>query len=340
MFGTLQLLLRVDPATGLLRDYSPFAHPIELSGGVAVSGAQQHFGLDTALFDPGVAARISVPSSYPEFMTQDFFTVEAWVYRTSSAPNSARIVQFTEGDKYSPLYLGMDDGGSLVAYGTRVENGWTASIPNGGAIPLNQWCHVAAVRANSVLELYLNGIKTGSTAYVGRGVYQGAVKLAIGGQAAGVVRTFPGHIAEVRITALDAKYSANFAPPTGLLLAENNFLGIRSVPDAYAAVSLTPAIGQAQPVGARSAGLAIDRKNIYQGGSGEISGTTTLNNVVYPRKQVRLFNKRSALLVAETWSDGAGAYTFSNIDATQEYFVVSFDETGAQEAVAKDRVRP
>ncbi len=119
-----------------------------------------------------------------------------------------------------------------------------------------------------------------------------------------------------------------------------NNLTSRVLQPTIGALSLGSQGKQAGPP--RSVSPTFERgwRNIYQGGSGEVSGTTMLNNVIYPRKQVRLFNKSTALLVAETWSDSVGAYVFQNIDSSQEYFVVSHDETGAQEAVVKDRVRP
>jgi Concanavalin A-like lectin/glucanases superfamily len=340
MAGALQLLLRIDPSTGLPRDYSSYGHTIELLGGVAISAAQPHFGLNSMAFNSAASARVSIQQPYPNFMALDTLTVEAWVFRTGSAPNSGRIVQLAEGDVFSPISMSVDSSGQLTCYATNTGNSWTTGLPIGGLIPLNQWCHVAAVRSAGLLKLYLNGVNTVSAACNGIGAYGGPAKLNIGGQATGVIRTFPGYIAEVRITAFDAKYGANFSVPTAPLLAEDISMGTRSILEAHGAVSMGVQGQQPGPPAAKAIPPTYGRRNIYQGGGGEISGTTTLNGVVYPRKQVRLFNKKSALLVAETWSDNLGAYTFKGIDPTQDYFVISHDETGAQEAVAKDRVKP
>jgi hypothetical protein len=80
-------------------------------------------------------------------------------------------------------------------------------------------------------------------------------------------------------------------------------------------------------------------KNIYQGGSGTIQGTTTIENIPGAR-QVRLYDKRSGLLVAETWSSPVGRYEFNNIDPSKEYFVVAHDHLRVYNGVISDMLNP
>jgi hypothetical protein len=81
------------------------------------------------------------------------------------------------------------------------------------------------------------------------------------------------------------------------------------------------------------------RRNIYQGGSGTIQGTVTIENIPGAR-QVRLFDKRSGLLIAETWSTPTGHYKFNNVDADREYFVVAHDHLRVYNAVVQDMLTP
>lgn len=70
-----------------------------------------------------------------------------------------------------------------------------------------------------------------------------------------------------------------------------------------------------------------------------ISGTVkVLNNPA--RKQVKLFDKVSNAFIKATWSADDGAYSFTDIDPTREYFVVAHDETGMYNAVVKDGLKP
>lgn len=85
--------------------------------------------------------------------------------------------------------------------------------------------------------------------------------------------------------------------------------------------------------------LKANWKNIYQGGAGTIQGTVTIENIPGAR-QVRLFDKRTGLLVAETWSSPTGQYQFSHIDASREYFVVAHDHLRVYNAVVQDMLTP
>lgn len=85
--------------------------------------------------------------------------------------------------------------------------------------------------------------------------------------------------------------------------------------------------------------LKYSWKNIYQGGNGTIQGTTTVENIPGSR-QVRLYDKRSGLLVAETWSSPTGHYEFNNIDSSKEYFVVAHDHLRVYNGVISDMLTP
>lgn len=80
-------------------------------------------------------------------------------------------------------------------------------------------------------------------------------------------------------------------------------------------------------------------KNIYQGGTGTIQGTVTIENIPGAR-QVRLFDKRTGLVIGETWSSVTGHYGFNNIDPTREYFVVAHDHLRVYNAVVQDMLTP
>ena len=96
-----------------------------------------------------------------------------------------------------------------------------------------------------------------------------------------------------------------------------------------------------QPGPPRTRGLTVLRawKNIYQGGSGTIQGTVTIETIPGAR-QVRLFDKRTGLVIGETWSTVTGHYEFNNIDPTREYFVVAHDHLRVYNAVVQDMLTP
>jgi hypothetical protein len=84
--------------------------------------------------------------------------------------------------------------------------------------------------------------------------------------------------------------------------------------------------------------IKIDRT-----GAGVITGNvtegTTLSSAPVVRK-VRLFHKRAAILIDETWSNSSGDYGFYNVDPSVEYFVVAHDHTRTYNAVVQDMIQP
>jgi hypothetical protein len=85
--------------------------------------------------------------------------------------------------------------------------------------------------------------------------------------------------------------------------------------------------------------LSARRSNIYSRGVGILEGVTTIENVPGAR-QVRLFSKKTGLLIQETFSDETGRYKFSNIDTADEYFVVAHDYKRIYNAVVQDMLAP
>lgn len=83
----------------------------------------------------------------------------------------------------------------------------------------------------------------------------------------------------------------------------------------------------------------------YWGGYGRITGTVKVkqsNGTETPaHRRVRLLERRTAILVAETWSDATtGAYEFKGVDETRRFTVLAHDHTGAHNAVVADNVTP
>ncbi|MBB4845034.1 hypothetical protein HNP55_003580 [Paucibacter oligotrophus] len=75
-----------------------------------------------------------------------------------------------------------------------------------------------------------------------------------------------------------------------------------------------------------------------------IAGTVFIDGTpdVPVSRRVRLFDRQSARMVREGWSDPVtGAYAFENLPAAPDgYFVLSHDHTGVFNAEVKDRIQP
>lgn len=77
-------------------------------------------------------------------------------------------------------------------------------------------------------------------------------------------------------------------------------------------------------------------------GRGFFVGTTAVVGTPPTKRagKVRLFDQNTAVLVAETWSNAAGDYTFTNLDPARAYFVVHHDYTGTYNADVADNMFP
>lgn len=75
------------------------------------------------------------------------------------------------------------------------------------------------------------------------------------------------------------------------------------------------------------------------GGAGRIMGTVEEKATPLHRR-VRLHREVDGLLVRQTWSDGAGAFQFDDLDPFQCYSVISYDYLHHNRAVIADNITP
>lgn len=186
--------------------------PLETVGTAQIDTSLKKFGTGS-LYINGSGNRLVLPANSPPitFGSGDF-TIEAWVYKTTTA--ATQTIYCGQGDNASVA------GSSLVCYiGTANSDlyigstGYSAASPNPA---LNTWAHVAYVRYGATWKTYLNGVQVGSVGIPATGVIN------IGGTAAlpaiGAVHPtgnpFTGYIDDFRITKGYARYTANFTPPT------------------------------------------------------------------------------------------------------------------------------
>lgn len=130
------------------------------------------------------------------------FTYEAFVYLTGT-------------DNWQAFFEGRTGGGYYMGVNQSTRNpyvigsdGFTLNA-SPATIPLNTWTHMAYVRNNGILKIYLDGteVASGSTT-----VNVGSTYIAIGGDPGNLAMN--GYMDEVRITAGVARYTSNFTPPT------------------------------------------------------------------------------------------------------------------------------
>lgn len=165
-----------------------------------ISSGQSYYGT----FD-GITQYLSIPSSSTTTIGLNDFTIEAWIYATSSPASSAIF--------YSNVNGGLSLGFSLgYLYVGQVSS---AIVTDSVLFPSNTWVHIAATRQGTTFRLFRNGQLVGigllgSGGYVSPAVYVAASYYI--GTSSTIVNFFPGYISNLRLVNGIAVYTGPFTP--------------------------------------------------------------------------------------------------------------------------------
>jgi hypothetical protein len=145
------------------------------------------------------------------FGTADF-TIECWVYLTTTATDSTIIDTRAGANSGNYFLFYLWNGGYISWY---VPGGYV--VNTGSQVSANTWTHVAISRASGTLRSFKDGVlqqsATNTTSYAN----PGAPYPYIGSSYAVTTDSFHGYIDDLRITSGVARYTTNFTPPTSQL---------------------------------------------------------------------------------------------------------------------------
>jgi len=182
---------------------------------IAASG-QTSENTGSVFFD-GTGDYLTLANSTDFNYGSDDFSIEAWVYYSSSSndSNNHGIASnyITSGDRRSwlfflsgatPSFIGSSDGTS----------GNNVTIASSVAVADDTWTHIAVSRTGTVVDLYVNGVKRAGTTSFHSSIYSNTDDpVEIGGYNNGT-NTFNGFISNLRICKGHRVYTSNFTVPT------------------------------------------------------------------------------------------------------------------------------
>lgn len=209
-FGKVALLLHgngTNGSTTLVDDGLP-RPAFTLGGNTNVSTSQSKFGGASIVLD-GTGDYILFPNASDFNFGAADFTIEMFVYKTGSNPNSSRLWGASTDSTHSvELWIGPT--GSFSAYAS-TNGSWNhgavvSTISNG------QWYHLAVVRSGGSLFAFVDGVRTVVSTTLGTAslyMHPSVVAHTLGGQPS-PDRGFNGYLDDVRITKGKARYTANF----------------------------------------------------------------------------------------------------------------------------------
>lgn len=168
------------------------------------------FGSTSAIFRRSTANRMIRVNNAPTknfngaFGTDDF-TIEAWVNPSVNAAEYQTIMA------------------TRTTYTSSIPSVWALGyhqlmpyffsdkmVLQAGSLPLNTWSHVAVVRFNGILTMYVNGMAVATSTSIYN--FTDDSQFTIGGNTDGSEPINQGYVDEVRVSKI-ARYTGNFTPP-------------------------------------------------------------------------------------------------------------------------------
>jgi hypothetical protein len=152
------------------------------------------------------------------------FTVEAWVYKTTTGTQRFISAQCgSSGSNTSTSYsLGVTSSEKISGSINSGATNYAATSSND--CPLNAWTHIAFVRDGNTLRVYINGTQDGTASVTGVTVNDSSDILGIGSLGAYPSLYWLGYISNFRLVKGTCLYPSGttFTPPTAPLTAITN----------------------------------------------------------------------------------------------------------------------
>jgi hypothetical protein len=196
-------------------DSSDFGHVVTVTGNAQIDTSASKFGGASAQFD-GSGDRLNLDGSADFAFGTDDFTIDMWVYHTSSATNM--IYDSTPSGGGSGVYPKIYISNNRPAY----EASDGSILITNNTVSQNVFNHYAVVRRSGETTFYLNGVVQG-TATDTNDYSNGASRPQIGssGTSPGSA-DFNGRIDELRVSKGIARWSTSFTPPTSAYAISSN----------------------------------------------------------------------------------------------------------------------
>lgn len=213
-YGNVSLLLQFNEAAGstTASDSSSLHNSVTPSGQFRTVSTPAKFG-NSGYFNGSSFLDVGVN---PGRLGRNDFTIEAWINPTTQTSNFPTIFA-----NYQSWFGG--NGGISIFVGHVSANRNKYQVALNGSFPaiqstvdivFNQWTHVAVVRYNNRITLYINGISQGYFDVQPGQAFDGVGdKSYVGLSADEGSGFFNGYMDDFRVSKALARYTGNFTPP-------------------------------------------------------------------------------------------------------------------------------
>jgi hypothetical protein len=192
-------------------------------GTPVISTTQSKFGGASGFFN-AEGNVITAPSDTDFDMGSGNFTMECWIYATSTA----RQILFARGNNSGATEtfgFSFEINAQNKIQFNFVDNNVPANITSAissASNTINTWTHLAVVRNVNTLTIYINGTADGTLDLTGKTMNTSTETVRIGDFSTAGSVEFLGYMDDLRITKGKALYTANFTAPTSELTKITN----------------------------------------------------------------------------------------------------------------------
>ena len=188
---------------------------LQTVGSAQVSTSVYKYGTGSLSFNGSSDYLIAPPNRNFNFATTGSdFTIEAWIYPSSTGSISTIASVWTQGGvNNGDQWIWCVNNGTLQFYWEPYDD--TNPFISGGSVPNNTWTYCAITKKANAFTLWVNGVATATG--TNSGTTTGTYQLDVGKYGNNSSSYWNGYIDDLRITSGYARYTTNFTPPTQAL---------------------------------------------------------------------------------------------------------------------------
>ena len=181
-------------------------------GDAKLSTAQKKFGTASGVFDGSGDYLFLVDSEDWDFGSGNF-TIDCWI-RLNSIPDDIDFCSHRQ-DETHRWYFGYQKNAQKLIFFNEGTN-LNVNASTGGALNIDTWYHLAVVRANGIINFYLNGtqLTNGTNINASSSINNNSGLLYIGYYGEYDYAYISGYIDELRISKGIARWTSTFTPLT------------------------------------------------------------------------------------------------------------------------------
>ena len=182
--------------------------------GALTKTSEKKFGTASAYFDGDSYLTYSASADFQLTNSGDF-TVDFWFNIGGTASTSQHLFQIFGADSDHQWSVYLSGGNKPCLYSANGSSTGAARITAADAVATSTWHHLSVVRSGSTVTLYVNGTSVGTTTTT---VFPDAPTLGLVIARQNFSPTWQqylyGYIDDFRVTKGDARWTADFTPPT------------------------------------------------------------------------------------------------------------------------------